>query len=231
MNIKDLEKVFGIEITDEELFKKALTHSSYTKENALSSLLNYERLEFFGDAVLKLAVSEILIDKFPTSNEGELTKIRSIIVSDATLSVVAKELGLEKYLILGKNAEKSGERTRASINACAVEAIIGAYFLTGKKTEIADFLGRIFEPKILDVKNNFAKYNAKEILQEYTQGKTKELPIYHLVREFGPQHDPSFEIEVIYQNKVLACEIGKSKKEAEQKCAYEACKKLGVINE
>ena len=231
MNIKDLEKVFGIEITDEELFTKALTHSSYTKENSLSSLLNYERLEFFGDAVLKLAVSEILMEKFPTSNEGELTKIRSIIVSDATLSVVAKELGLNEFLILGKNAEKSGERTRASINACAVEALIGAYFLTGKKREIVEFLGKIFEPKILDVKNNFAKYNAKEILQEYTQKRTKELPVYHLVREFGPQHDPSFEIEVIYQNKVLACEIGKSKKEAEQKCAYEACKKLGVINE
>ncbi len=231
MNIKDLEKVFGIEITDEELFKKAVTHSSYTKENSLNSLLNYERLEFFGDAVLKLAVSEILMKKFPNSNEGELTKIRSIIVSDATLSVIAKELGLSEFLILGKNAEKSGERTRASINACAVEALIGAYFLTGKKKEIVEFLGKIFEPKIADVKNNFAKYNAKEILQEYTQGKTRELPQYHLVREFGPQHDPSFEIEVIYQNRVLACEIGKTKKEAEQKCAYEACKKLGVINE
>ena len=231
MNIKDLEKVFGIEITDEELFKKAVTHSSYTKENSLNSLLNYERLEFFGDAVLKLAVSEILIKKFQNSNEGELTKIRSIIVSDATLSVIAKELGLSEFLILGKNAEKAGERKRASINACAVEALIGAYFLTGKKKEIVEFLGKIFEPKILDVKSNFAKYNAKEILQEYTQGKTKNLPQYHLVREFGPQHDPSFEIEVIYQNKVLACEIGKTKKEAEQKCAYEACKKLGVINE
>lgn len=231
MNIKDLEKVFGIEITDEELFKKAVTHSSYTKENGLSSLLNYERLEFFGDAVLKLAVSEILMKKFPKSNEGELTKIRSIIVSDATLSVIAKELGLEEYLILGKNAEKAGERTRASINACSVEALIGAYYLTGKKFEIVEFLGKVFEPKILDVKSNFAKYNAKEILQEYTQKKTKELPEYHLIREFGPQHDPSFEIEVIYQNRVLACEIGKSKKEAEQKCAYEACKKLGVINE
>ena len=231
MNIKDLEKVFGIEITDEELFKKAVTHSSYTKENSLNSLLNYERLEFFGDAVLKLAVSEILMKKFPNSNEGELTKIRSIIVSDATLSVIAKELGLSKFLMLGKNAEKSGERTRASINACAVEALIGAYFLTGKKKEIVEFLGKIFEPKIADVKSNFAKYNAKEILQEYTQGKTRELPQYHLVREFGPQHDPSFEIEVIYQNRVLAFEIGKTKKEAEQKCAYEACKKLGVINE
>ena len=231
MNIKDLEKVFGIEITDEELFKKAVTHSSYTKENSLNSLLNYERLEFFGDAVLKLAVSEILMKKFPNSNEGELTKIRSIIVSDATLSVIAKELGLSKFLMLGKNAEKSGERTRASINACAVEALIGAYFLTGKKKEIVEFLGKIFEPKIADVKSNFAKYNAKEILQEYTQGKTRELPQNQLVREFGPQHDPSFEIEVIYQNRVLACEIGKTKKEAEQKCAYEACKKLGVINE
>jgi len=231
VNIKDLEKIFSIEITDEELFNKALTHSSYTKENSLDSLLNYERLEFFGDSVLKLAVSEILMKKFPKSNEGELTKIRSIIVSDAMLSKVSIDLGLQEFIILGKNAEKSGERKRSSINACIFEALLGAFYLTGKKAEIIDFLGKVFEPEILDVKNNFAKYNAKEILQEYTQAKTKELPEYHLIREFGPQHEPNFEIEVLYQDKVLARMIGKSKKDAEQKCAYEACKKLGVIKD
>ncbi len=231
MNIKDLEKIFSIEINDEELFTKALTHSSYTKENSLDSLLNYERLEFFGDSVLKLAVSEILINKFPKADEGELTKIRSIIVSDAMLSKVAINLGLQDFIILGKNAEKSGERKRSSINACIFEALLGAFYLTGKKSEIIEFLGKIFEPEIIDVKNNFAKYNAKEILQEYTQSKTKELPEYHLIREFGPQHEPSFEIEVIYKGEVLACMIGKSKKDAEQKCAYEACKKLGVIKD
>ena len=89
----------------------------------------------------------------------------------------------------------------------------------------------IFDPITEDVKNNFAKYNAKELLQEYTQGKTKELPIYKLVEEIGPAHSPSFKIEVLYQNRILACATGKSKKDAEQKCAYEACKKLGVINE
>lgn len=231
MNIKDLEKIFSIEITDEELFTKALTHSSYTKENSLDSLLNYERLEFFGDSVLKLAVSEILMKKFPKSNEGELTKIRSIIVSDAMLSKAAIDLGLQDFIILGKNAEKSGERKRSSINACIFEALIGAFYLTGKKSEIIEFLGKVFEPEIIDVKDNFAKYNAKEILQEYTQSKTKELPKYNLIREFGPQHEPNFEIEVIYQGKVLACMIGKSKKDAEQKCAYEACKILGVIKD
>ena len=141
MNIKDLEKIFSIEILDEELFNKALTHSSYTKENSMDSLLNYERLEFFGDSVLKLAVSEILINKFPKANEGELTKIRSIIVSDAMLSKVAIQLGLQEFIILGKNAEKSGERKRSSINACIFEALIGAFYLTGKKTEIIEFLG------------------------------------------------------------------------------------------
>lgn len=231
MNIKDLEKIFSIEITDEELFTKALTHSSYTKENSLDSLLNYERLEFFGDSVLKLAVSEILMNKFPKLNEGELTKIRSIIVSDAMLSKVAVELGLTDFIILGKNAEKSGERKRSSINACIFEALLGAFYLTGKKSEIIEFLGKIFEPEILDVKDNFAKYNAKEILQEYTQSKTKELPEYRLIREFGLKHEPKFEVEVVYQGKVLANMIGKSKKDAEQKCAYEACKKLGVIKD
>jgi len=231
VNIKDLEKIFSIEVIDEELFKKALTHSSYTKENSIDSLLNYERLEFFGDSVLKLAISEILMKRFPKLNEGELTKIRSIIVSDAMLSKVAIELGLQDFIILGKNAEKSGERKRSSINACIFEALLGAFYLTGKKSEIIEFLGKIFEPEILDVKNNFAKYNAKEILQEYTQSKTKELPEYRVIKEYGPKHQPSFEVEVLYQNKPLACMIGKSKKDAEQKCAYEACKKLGVIKD
>ena len=97
--------------------------------------------------------------------------------------------------------------------------------------EIIDFLNEIFEDYILDIKNNMVKYNAKEVLQEYTQSKTKEVPQYKLIEEIGPAHEPKFKMEVLYQNRVLATAIGTSKKDAEQKCAYEACKKLGVINE
>ena len=228
---KELEEIFNIKITDETLYKKALTHPSYTQENNLDFLDNYERLEFFGDSVLKLSVSEKLIKKYPNMHEGELTKIRSILVSDATLAKIMEKINLTPLIILGKHAEKAGDRNRDSIKACTFEALLGAFYLDGKKEEITKYLNDIFDPITEDVKNNFAKYNAKELLQEYTQGKTKELPIYKLVEEIGPAHSPSFKIEVLYQNRILACATGKSKKDAEQKCAYEACKKLGVINE
>ncbi len=228
---RTLEEIFKIGITDESLFKKALTHPSFTKENNINSLENYERLEFFGDSVLKLAVSEKLIKKYPKSNEGDLSKIRSIIVSDATLSKVAEQIELTDLIILGEHAEKTGERNCTSIKACVFEALLGAFYLDGKKNEIFEFLSNILEPYIDEVKENFAKYNSKEILQEYTQGKTKELPKYTLLEELGPKHAPIFKVQVMYQDRILATATGKSKKDAEQKCAYEACVKLGVINE
>lgn len=226
-----LEKIFKIKITDESLFKKALTHPSFTKENNINSLENYERLEFFGDSVLKLAVSEKLIKKYPNSNEGDLSKIRSIIVSDVTLSKVAEQIGLTQLIILGEHAEKTGERNCTSIKACVFEALLGAFYLDNKKENIFKFLSDTLEPYIEEVKENFAKYNSKEILQEYTQGKTKELPKYTLLEELGPKHAPIFKVQVMYQDKILATATGRSKKDAEQKCAYEACLKLGVINE
>ncbi|MBR2525600.1 ribonuclease III family protein, partial [bacterium] len=111
------------------------------------------------------------------------------------------------------------------------EALLGAFYLANKKNEIFKFLSDILQPYIEEVKDNFAKYNSKEILQEYTQGKTKELPKYTLLEELGPKHAPVFRVQVMYQDEVLATATGRSKKDAEQKCAYEACVKLGVINE
>lgn len=228
---KNLEDIFGIKITDESLFKKALTHPSFTKENNISSLENYERLEFFGDSVLKLAVSEELIKKYPKANEGDLSKIRSIIVSDATLAKISEQIGIVDLIIIGEHAEKTGERNCTSIRACVFEALLGAFYLDNKKDKIFEFLSEILEPYIDEIKENLAKYNSKEILQEYTQGKTKELPKYILLEELGPKHSPTFRVQVMYQNRVLATATGRSKKDAEQKCAYEACIKLGVINE
>ncbi len=228
---KTLEQIFEIEITDDSLFKKALTHPSFTKENNISSLENYERLEFFGDSVLKLAVSEQLIKKYPQSSEGDLSKIRSIVVSDATLAKISEQIGIVDLIIIGEHAEKTGERNCTSIRACVFEALLGAFYLDGKKEEILNFLFKTLEPYIEEIKNNLAKYNSKELLQEYTQGKTKELPKYTLLEELGPKHSPTFRVQVAYQNRILATATGKSKKDAEQKCAYEACIKLGVINE
>lgn len=224
-----IKGVFQIEIKDEELFEKALTHGSFTKENDIDSLKNYERLEFLGDAVLKLCVSDILYKKYPNYMEGELTKIRSIIVSDNTIAEIAEKIGLSELLILGKHTEKMGGRKNKSILACCFESMLGAYFLEGKFLELSNFLKNVLEKYIVKVDNNFEKFNSKAILQEYTQSKTKDKPIYKTIQEKGPSHDKTFLVEVSYLNEILASASGKTKKEAEQKCAYLACEKLGVI--
>lgn len=222
-------EIFGINTVNEDLYKKALTHPSYTQELNLSHTDCYERLEFLGDAVLKLTVSDVLYNMFPDSTEGEMSKIRSIVVSDNTLAEIAKANGLSSLIILSKHDEKQGARKLNSICACAFEAVLGAYYLDGKYDEIRDYIEKTFSPLISEVKGNFAKYNAKEILQEYTQGLDKNRPVYKVINESGPAHKRIFEVEVSYNDKVLAVETGLSKKDAEQKAAYSACEKLGII--
>ena len=227
--MKSVSEIFGIKIKNEEYFKKALTHPSYTQDLNLPHTDSYERLEFLGDAVLKLTVSDVLFSLFPERTEGEMSKIRSIIVSDNTLAEIAKGNGLDKLIILSKHDEKQGARKLNSICACAYEAVLGAYYLDGKYKDVRKYIEKTFTPYIADVKNNFAKYNAKEILQEYTQAKDKNRPVYKVINEIGPAHKRQFEVEVSYNENVLAAEIGLSKKDAEQKAAYSACKKLGII--
>ena len=228
-NLITLEEIFGVKPETQKLFEKALTHSSFTKENNITSLENYERLEFLGDAVLKLCVSDILYKNFPKYDEGNLTRIRSVIISDTTLAEITKQVGLSALIIIGKREEKSGGRKRKSILACAFEAILGAYYLEGKIQELSAFLEKVFEPFIKDVDEHFEKFNAKAILQEYTQSQNKQTPDYIIVEETGPQHEKIFVIEVSYMEEVLAMGKGKTKKEAEQNAAYAACEKLGVI--
>lgn len=227
--MKSVEEIFGIETITKDLYTKALTHSSFTKEKDLPYTDCYERLEFLGDAVLKLTVSDVLFKMFPDAQEGELSKIRGIVVSDNTLADIAKNNGLQELIIMSRHEEKQGCRKLNSICACAFEAILGAYYLDGKFKEILPYIEKTFEPYINDVKNHFEKFNAKAILQEYTQGQNKKTPVYKVINEIGPEHKKEFEVEVRYNDEVLATEKGNSKKEAEQKCAYSACKKLGII--
>lgn len=228
-NVKSLEKIFKIKIKNKGLFQKALTHSSFSKENNLSSLENYERLEFLGDAVLKLSISSILWKNFPEYPEGELTKIRSIIVSDNALADIGAKIGLKPLIVLGAHEEKMGGRDKKSILACMFEAILGAYYLDGQTKEISDFLEEIFTPMIKEVDEHFEKFNAKAVLQEYTQSQNKTTPTYKVVDEVGPEHDKIFVVEVSFNGENLAQGKGKTKREAEQASAYEACKKLKII--
>lgn len=227
--MSEIADIFGIETITQELYKYALTHSSYTKEFDLPHTKCYERLEFLGDAVLKLTVSDVLFKKYPQAPEGELSKIRSIVVSDNTLAQIAKSNGLQQLIIMSKHEEKQGCRNLNSICACVFEAILGAYYLDGKLQEITQYIQKTFMPYIEDVRNNFEKFNAKAILQEYTQDKTKNTPVYKVIKEIGPEHKKEFVVEVSYNGEILATETGLSKKEAEQKCAYTACKELGIV--
>ncbi len=222
-----LKEIFGE--GDEKLIKIALTHPSYTKENNMSDLENYERLEFFGDSVLKLYTSKLLYEMYPTSAEGELSKIRSILVSDAILAKVAVKIGLDKVIIIGPSEEKQGGRKRESNIACSLEAILGAYYLSGKREEIEKFIRDYVIVYADDVDKHFEKYNAKDILQQYTQGQNKTRPEYNVISVSGPAHRPVFTVEVEWSGKIISKAEGKSKKEAEQLGAYEACKRLGII--
>ena len=221
-----LEEIFG---KKNDLVLKALTHPSYTQENDLNPLENYERLEFFGDSVLKLFTSKLLYEAYPNALEGELSKIRSILVSDAILAQVAIQIGLDKELILGPAEEKQGGRKRESNIACALEAVLGAYYLNKQSAQIEAFIKNYIMVYADDIDKHFEKYNAKDILQQFTQGQNKSLPVYRTIAMRGPAHKPVFEVEVEWQGKVIAHAEGKSKKEAQQNCALKACKKLGVI--
>ena len=223
-----LANVFGVG-ADSELVDKALTHPSYTKELNLDSLTSYERLEFFGDSVLKLFTSKLLYENYPDYPEGDLSKIRSILVSDAILSGIAFEIGLDKLIKLGPAEEKQGGRKRESNLACSLEAVLGAYYLSGEGEAIEKFISKYVLPYAKDIDEHFEKYNAKDILQQYTQSIDKTLPAYRTVAVHGPAHKPEFEIAVEWQDRIIATAKGKSKKEAQQNCAYEACKILGVV--
>ena len=223
-----LDEVFGVK-ADSELLDRALTHPSYVKELNLDSFLSYERLEFFGDSVLKLFTSKLLYERYLDYPEGDLSKIRSILVSDNILSGIAFEIGLDKLIKLGPAEEKQGGRKRESNLACSLEAILGAYYLSGKIEAIESFITKYLLPYADDIDKHFEKYNAKDILQQYTQSVNKTLPVYRTISISGPAHKPEFEISVEWQNKILATAKGKTKKEAQQNCAYEACKVLGVV--
>jgi ribonuclease-3 len=186
-------------------------------------------LEFFGDSVLKLFTSKLLYNTYSEYPEGSLSKIRSILVSDNILSKIAFEIGVDKRIKLGPAEEKQGGRKRESNLACAVEDLLGAYYLNGKIAEIEQFISDYLMPYAKDIDEHFEKYNAKDLLQQYTQSVNKTLPVYRTVAVHGPAHKPEFEVAVEWQDKILATAFGKSKKEAQQNCAYEACKNLKVI--
>jgi ribonuclease-3 len=216
---------------DYTLYDWALTHSSYTYENKLAGSENYERLEYLGDAVLKLIVSEYLFTRFPDYREGELTKIRAVVVSDARLAELAKACNLGPAITFGVSEAKSGGARKSSNLACAMEALLGALYLDGRLDDVRTLLVEKLEALVTELDLSKTKDNYKAVLQELSQAEGGILPQYATVSETGPSHNRTFCVEVSIRDEVLGTGNGKSKKEAQQNAARQALFSLDALDE
>ena len=215
------------EFKNKVLLRKALTHSSYANEQRARHLQNNERLEFLGDSVLGFVTADYLYNQFPELPEGELTKLRPAIVCEQALYEVAKELGIDGAICLGHGEESSGGRQRPSILADAVEALLGAIYLDGGIEPAREFV-LSFIPKSAERARQGRMFkDYKTTLQEIVQKNRQETLEYRLAGTSGPDHDKTFDMELLLNSNVFASGQGRSKKEAEQMAAKQALALMG----
>jgi len=230
----EFQKKYNLKFENIELLNQAFIHSSYVRENNLDVSLCYEKLEFYGDAVLKLAISDFLYNHFADFSEGELTKARAEIVSDRNIFEYAKRLGFSDLIILGKNERKQKGYIKESILACAFEALLGAIFIEYKDKgykKAKEFLADNFIDDILSINKKMELANPKALLQEYTQGLDKKIPEYIITKEVGEAHNKTFYVDVIYNNRIIGSGSALSIKKAEKEAAYDAILKLHLIKD
>lgn len=213
-----LEKNIGYEFSKSELVIQSLTHKSYSNEQP-GVVVHNERLEFLGDAVLELAVSDWVYHRYPEIPEGGLTRLRAEVVSEKGLCSVAKTLNLGAGLRLGKGEEKSGGRGKPSLLSDALEAVLGAVYQDGGFAAAYRVVETLFSAVISQSANLSYGSDYKTCLQERFQARHNCLPEYHLVETSGPDHDRLFTVEVRFENQLLGRGSGPSKKGAEQKAA------------
>lgn len=213
----------GYTFKNADLLLKALTHKSYYNENPNKSPSHNERLEFLGDAVLDLALSDYLMSCFPDLTEGELSKIRASLVNENTLAEVAMEREIDKHILLGKGETLSGGAAKPRLLASTLEAVIGALYQDGGFATADAIIRQIFASRIeaLDLEIHF-KSDYKTRLQEKMQEILKQTPVYELEREEGPDHAKMFFVVLKIDQKIIARGAGRSKKQAEQVAAREA---------
>ncbi len=227
--LQELQDKIGYIFNDENLIKKALIHRSFGNENWEFKNINNEKLELLGDAVLDLIVTEYLYKNFEIATEGELAKLKSMIVSEPVLASISSEIQLGNYLMLSKGEELTGGRERESILGDVFEAVLGAIYLDSDIATARRVALKYLAYKIEHINENDELIDYKTILQEYSQRVYKIIPIYEVVNEIGPDHKKSFEIAVSIDNgRTIGKGIGKNKKQAEQLAAREACKVLEI---
>ena len=222
--IKDLEKAIGYQFHNISLLQNALAHSSYANERWHNSLMSNERLEFLGDSILGMVVAEYLYRTFPDRPEGELTRMRADMVCERALAKVANRLDLGSHLLLGHGEEQGGGRSRASILADAMESVIAACFLDGGMDAARKLIETFILCEVPVTKLSNADY--KTALQERVQQKKDQTITYRLIGESGPDHDKSFQVEVLLNGQVVGTGVGSSKKRSEQDAARDAMQRL-----
>lgn len=227
-DLKQLQHKLHIQFQDRLLLKQAFTHASYVNEHRFSQHSDNERLEFLGDAVLELTVSEYLYRLYPDRPEGELTKLRASIVCEPSLVKFAESLDFGRYVLLGKGEELTGGRSRPALLADVFEAFVGALYLDQGLATVKVFLDEHLFPKLsLGGKMQITDYKTE--LQELTQHHNLGVLEYRIVEERGPAHEREFVSEVFMEGRSLGRGTGRSKKEAEQQAASAALKELSSI--
>lgn len=228
--LRIFEKGLGYTFKKGNLLCRALTHKSFINERNLPSIHHNERLEFLGDAVLELAISEFIMERFPQSPEGELSKLRASIVNEGSLAELARQYNFGPNLYLGRGEDQTNGREKNSLLANAYEAVLGAVYLD-----------RGFKKALCLVKKHYARLldstpmqsfyrDFKTELQEKSQALFRTIPRYRLVKELGPDHEKVFEVEILIRNKIYGQGRGKSKKEAEQMAAEKTLIQIVHLN-
>ena len=228
ISLNELEAKLEYSFKNIDLLKKALTHTSLFNQKE-EEINHFQRLEFLGDSVLNLTVSEYLYFKFPFSSEGELSKMKSIIISQQFLVNFASQIGLKNFISLGKGVDLKQGRGKFSILTDCLEACLGAIYLDGGIIHCQRIINNFLEKENIDslIKDQINDY--KTYLQELTQKIFNCLPLYRVIKEEGLEHQKIFYTEVSIKNHVYGIGSGKNKKESEQNSAYHALRKLGIF--
>ena len=224
--MKTLEESLGYQFHDPALLEEALRHSSYANEHRGDNVFSNERLEFLGDSVLGFVTAEYLFAKHPTAPEGELTRIRALLVCEDSLHEVAQRLKLGEYLKLGHGEESCGGRTRPSILADATEAVFAAVYLDGGIRAASELIHRVLLDKEREETAEAKRRDYKTKLQELVQRTPNQVITYRLIGEQGPDHDKVFSFAVLLNDTVVGTGEGRSKKEAEQMAAKDALESM-----
>ncbi|MCD6284108.1 ribonuclease III [bacterium] len=224
--LSKLEQKLGIKFNNKDLLKQALVHRSYINENPDFYLGNNERLEFLGDAVLELAVTEYLYRNYPNP-EGELTSWRAALVNSKMLAKIARRLGINKYLFLSKGEEKDTPRAKECILANAFEAIIGAIYLDKGYKKAKEFVDKNIIKELPEILEKQLYKDPKSRFQEEAQDRVGITPTYEVLEEWGPDHRKHFIVGVFLENDLIAKGEGDSKREAQEDAAKNALEKKG----